>query len=316
MRRNVEKAVKLYSGDKPFGLFVSKLGQNIKSMNRVYADISDVFQAAGISNFAALPDEPARKARFAALFKDFQLYLDAAKIQGFTWYKDEYTLKDDDTKEVVKVDLDERTYLTLVQRYKELFPVVPPVDPPVSPEDVPYDLEGYITEINTGLIDANYMNANFTKWLKQLQEGASKEEIERTLNELHKSFASMTQEEQKYANLFLHDVESGEVQVEEGKTLKDYITEYQVNAKNDQIHRFAVAVGVDEEKLRAIMAIHATESTINEYGRFDALKASVDMKIAKQYFEAVEGKPLPSFKITIKLDELLRKFIFADGFEV
>lgn len=316
MRRNVEKAVKLYSGDKPFGLFVSKLGQNIKSMNRVYADISDVFQAAGISNFAALPDEPARKARFAALFKDFQLYLDAAKIQGFTWYKDEYTLKDDDTKEVVKVDLDERTYLTLVQRYKELFPVVPPVDPPVSPEDVPYDLEGYITEINTGLIDANYMNANFTKWLKQLQEGASKEEIERTLNELHKSFASMTQEEQKYANLFLHDVESGEVQVEEGKTLKDYITEYQVNAKNDQIHRFAMAVGVDEEKLRAIMAIHATESTINEYGRFDALKASVDMKIAKQYFEAVEGKHLPSFKITIKLDELLRKFIFADGFEV
>ena len=316
MRRNVENAVKLYSGDKPFGLFVSKLGQNIKSMNRVYADISDVFQAAGISDFAALPDEPARKARFAALFKDFQLYLDAAKIQGFTWYKDEYTLKDDDTQEVVKVSLDERTYLTLVQRYKELFPVVPPVDPPVSPEDVPYDLEGYITEINTGLIDANYMNANFTKWLKQLQEGASKEEIERTLNELHKSFASMSQEEQKYANLFLHDVESGEVQVEEGKTLKDYITEYQVNAKNDQIHRFAVAVGVDEEKLRAIMAIHATESTINEYGRFDALKASVDMKIAKQYFEAVEGKPLPFFKITIKLDELLRKFIFADGFEV
>lgn len=316
MKRNIRSAVKLYSGDKPLGLFVSKLGQNIKSMNRVYADISDVFQAAGISDFAALPDEPARKARFAALFKDFQLYLDAAKIQGFTWYKDEYTLKDDDTQEVVKVNLDERTYLTLVQRYKELFPVVPPVDPPVSPEDVPYDLEGYITEINTGLIDASYMNANFTKWLKQLQEGASKEEIERTLNELHKSFASMTQEEQKYANLFLHDVESGEVQVEEGKTLKDYITEYQVNAKNDQIHRFAVAVGVDEEKLRAIMAIHATESTINEYGRFDALKASVDMKIAKQYFEAVEGRTLPTFKVNIKLDELLRKFIFADGFEV
>lgn len=316
MKRNIRSAVKLYSGDKPLGLFVSKLGQNIKSMNRVYADISDVFQAAGISDFAALPDEPARKARFAALFKDFQLYLDAAKIQGFTWYKDEYTLKDDDTQEVVKVNLDERTYLTLVQRYKELFPVVPPVDPPVSPEDVPYDLEGYITEINTGLIDASYMNANFTKWLKQLQEGASKEEIERTLNELHKSFASMTQEEQKYANLFLHDVESGEVQVEEGKTLKDYITEYQVNAKNDQIHRFAVAVGVDEEKLRAIMAIHATESTINEYGRFDALKASVDMKTAKQYFEAVEGRTLPTFKVNIKLDKLLRKFIFADGFEV
>lgn len=45
MKRNIRSAVKLYSGDKPLGLFVSKLGQNIKSMNRVYADISDVFQA-------------------------------------------------------------------------------------------------------------------------------------------------------------------------------------------------------------------------------------------------------------------------------
>ena len=77
-----------------------------------------------------------------------------------------------------------------------------------------------------------------------------------------------------------------------------------------------MAVGVDEEKLRAIMAIHATEATINEYGRFDALKASVDMKTAKQHFEAVEGRTLPTFKVNIKLDELLRKFIFADGFEV
>lgn len=313
MKRNIRSAVKLYSGDKPLGLFVDKLEENIQSMNEVYQDIFELYETAGVKNFEKLPEEKAAKARFALLFKVFEAYLEAAKVQGFTWKKTEYFFKrEDDTQTSVTVALDERTYLTLVQRYKEL------VSPPGGPvdDDVPYDIEGYITEINTGAIDADYMNVNFTKWRKQLQEGASKEEIEQTLNELHKSFASMTQEEQKYANLFLHDVESGEVQVEEGKTLKDYITEYQVNAKNDQIHRFAVAVGVDEKKLRAIMAIHATEATINEYGRFDALKASVDMKIAKQYFEAVEGKALPAFKVNIKLDELLRKFIFADGFEV
>ena len=149
-----------------------------------------------------------------------------------------------------------------------------------------------------------------------MQEGASKDAIEQTLNELHKSFASMTQEEQKYANLFLHDVESGNVQVEEGKTLKDYITEYQVNAKNDQIHRFAVAVGVNEDKLRALMALHVTEGNINEFGRFDDLKASVDLTIAKKYFEEQEGKRVPNFMLPIKVDELLRKFILADGFEV
>lgn len=312
MKRNIRSAVKLYSGDKPLGLFVDKLEENIQSMNKVYQDIFELYETAGVKNFEKLPEEKAAKARFALLFKGFEAYLEAAKVQGFAWKKSEYFFKrEDDTQTSVTVALDERTYLTLVQRYKELV-----TTDAVSGDDVPYDIEGYITEINTDAIDADYMNANFTKWRKQLQEGASKEEIEQTLNELHKSFASMTQEEQKYANLFLHDVESGEVQVEEGKTLRDYITEYQTNAKNDQIHRFAIAVGVNEDSLRAIMAIHPTEATINEYGRFDALKASVDIKIAQQYFESAEGKPIPTFKINIKLDELLRKFIFAGGFEI
>lgn len=312
MRRNIKSAVKLYSGDKPLGLFVDKLEENILSMNEVYQDIFGLYRLAGVENFQKLPEEKAAKARFALLFKVFSLYLEAAKVQGFTWRKSEYFFKHDDgTQSVVEVALDEQTYLTLVQRYKEL--VIGPVD---SGDDVPYDIEGYITEINTGAIDADYMNANFTKWRKQLQEGASKEEIEQTLNELHKSFASMTQEEQKYANLFLHDVESGEIKVEEGKTLKDYITEYQVNAKNDQIHRFAVAIGANEEKLRAIMALHVTEATINEFGRFDDLKASIDPAVAKLYFEQVEGKRVPGYMLAIKVDELLRRFILADGFEV
>ncbi len=236
MKRNIRSAVKLYSGDKPLGLFVDKLEENIQSMNEVYQDIFELYETSGVKNFEKLPEEKAAKARFALLFKVFEAYLEAAKVQGFAWKKTEYFFKrEDDAQTSVTVALDERTYLTLVQRYKEL------VSPPGGPvdDDVPYDIEGYITEINTGAIDTDYMNVNFTKWRKQLQEGASKEEIEQTLNELHKSFASMTQEEQKYASLFLHDVESGEVQVEEGKTLKDYITEYQVNAKNDQIHRFA-----------------------------------------------------------------------------
>ena len=312
MERNIKSAVKLYSGDKPLGLFVDKLEDNILSMNDVYRDIFDLYETAGVKNFEKLPEEKAAKARFALLFKVFEAYLEAAKVQGFTWKKTEYFFKhEDDVQTSVTVALDERTYLTLLQRYKEL------ASARVEPgEDVPYDIEGYITEINTGAIDADYMNANFTKWRKQLQEGASKEEIEQTLNELHKSFASMTQEEQKYANLFLHDVESGDVKVEEGKTLKDYITEYQVNAKNAQIHRFAVVVGVDENKLREIMSLHVTEANINEFGRFDDLKANVNLTIAKKYFEELEGKRVPIFMLSIKVDELLRRFILADGFEV
>ena len=49
------------------------------------------------------------------------------------------------------VFFDETTYLILVQRYKEI-----PGGDPVGPggDDVPYDLVGYITEIDTGRIDS------------------------------------------------------------------------------------------------------------------------------------------------------------------
>ena len=149
-----------------------------------------------------------------------------------------------------------------------------------------------------------------------MQSDAPQEVIEQTLNELHKTFASLSQEEQKFATIFLRDVERGDAKIEEGKTLQDYIAEYQVNAKNDQIHRFAIAIGVDEEKLRAIMALHVTEGNINEYGRFNALVDTVDKAVAKKYFETLEGHPVPSFKLSMKINAILREFILKDGFEV
>src|SRR5699024_5274621 len=97
----------------------------------------------------------------------------------------------------------------------------------------PFDIDGYLTEIDTGKIDTNYMNSRFEKYLRDLrQENIDPEEIQKTLNELHKSFASLSQEEQKFANIFLHDVERGEAGLVEGKSFRDYITEYQLSAKN------------------------------------------------------------------------------------
>lgn len=311
MKRNIDSAVKLYSGDKPLGLFADRLEGNLNSINAVYQDIFDLYEAERIANFERLPDTREGKAKFALLFKILNAYLEAAKVQGFVWSKNEYHFKHDDGEAVtVLVALDERIYLTLLQRYKELSRSTTPGD------DAPFEIEGYITEINTGVIDAEYMNSRFEKYLKALQSDAPAEVIEQTLNELHKTFASLSQEEQKFANIFLRDVERGDAKIEEGKTLQDYIAEYQVNAKNDQIHRFAAALGVDEVKLRAIMALHVTESNINEYGRFNALVETVDKAVAKHYFETTEGQPVPSFKLSMKINATLRKFIISDGFEV
>ena len=239
-------------------------------------------------------------------------YLNAARLQGFHWKKSEYEFKNEDgTKTKVEMVFDERTYNILLQRYKEI------QRGGGGGEDVPFEIESYITEINTGTIDSDYMNERFEKYRKLLQDPSTPQEvIEQTLNELHKTFASLSQEEQKYAAIFLGDVERGDVVFEEGKTLKDYITGYQTRAKDDQIHRFAVAIGVSEEKLRNIMGLHVTDANINEFGRFDALMQTVDKSVAKKYFEQLERKIIPMPRVQIKVDALLRKFILSDGFEI
>ena len=311
MERNINAAVKLYSGDKPLGLFVQHLAENLKMMNELYEDISELFSNAGIENFEKLPSDISVCRKFAKDFKELNSYLEAAKIQGFKWEVTSYT--DDNTGENIEMAFDEKTYLVLVLRYKELSGG----GGGGTGDDVPYDLVGYITEIDTGLIDADYMNSRFEKYLKLLNlEGASAEAVEQAETELHKTFATLYQEEQKYANIFLHDIQRGDVAITEGKTLRDYITEYLSKAKDDQIHRVAVALGVDELKLRTIMSLRLNSTNINEFGRYDDLKKTVNKAKAKEYFEKIEGTKIIPPKVNVKVDNLLREFILGGGFEI
>lgn len=318
MEQNVSKAVKLYSGDRPIGLFVEKLSYNLGKLNAVFDDIAYLFKNAGIPDFEKLPADGTVRAKFASLFRDFNGYLEAAKIQGFRWDKHTYSFKDEESGNTIEIamEFDENAFLILAQRYKELS-AASPDDPGSQDIDIPYDLVGYLTEIDTGVIDADYMNSRFDKYLKLIrQEGSSEESIEQAKAELHKTFAALTQEEQKYANIFLHDIERGDVIAEDGKTLRDYITEYQFRAKDDQIHRFATIFGLDEDKLRNMMGLNLNEATINEFGRFDELKKSVDKTKAKAFFEAYEQTKLIPPKVNMKTDQLLRQFILTGGFEV
>lgn len=311
MERNINAAVKLYSGDRPLGLFVQHLIDNLKQMNELFESIIDLFADSGIENFEKLPDDTSACRKFAKDFNEFNSYLEAAKIQGFKWNVLSYV--DEETGEVIDVTIDENTYLILVLRYKELTGG----GGGTGGDDVPYDLAGYITEIDTGLIDADYMNSKFDKYIKLLSvEGTTKEAIEQAETELHKTFATLSQEEQKYANIFLHDIQRGDVKVAEGKSLRDYINEYLSKARNDQIHRISVAIGVDENMLRNVMGLKLNENNLNEFGRYDELKKTVDKAKAKEYFEKVEGTKIIPPKVNVKVDKLLRDFIINGGYEI
>lgn len=320
MKAYIDEAVKTYSGDKPTVLFVEKLPYNLKKLNVIYMDISEVFKSSGVSDFTKLPNDHAEKAKFAQLFKDFNHHLDAAKLQGFNWEQDIYTFNDEETglNETIKLDFGSNDFMALVQRYKELSNGNDDENGNGGSDgdDVPFDLVGYITEIDTVRIDAAYMNSRFEKYLKNLhQADITEEQLQASLDELHKSFATLTQDEQKYAEIFLHDVQRGEVVVEDGKTLRDYITEYQYKAKNDQIHSFAVAFGLDEDLLKNMMQLNLTEANIDEFGRFDKLKQSVNKAAAKAFLEKIEGKVIIPPKVNMKVDKILRKFILTGGFD-
>lgn len=313
MEKNIEAAVKLYSGDRPFGLFAQRLPDNLNSMNYIFGQIKGLFEQAGVMNFEKLPKDDRERRKFAILFRELNDYLDAAKVQGFTWDKLEYSFKGSDEDDIV-LDIDETTYLILAKRYKELFQ---PGGDDSNGGDIPYDIDGYLTTIDTEKIDSDYMNSRFEKYIKLLYaDDATAEELENAENELHKTFATLSQEEQKFANIFLHDIQSGDVKVEQGRSLRDYITEYLAKAKDDQIHRIASILGIDEQKLRVMMTVKITDSNINEFGRFDALKSTADKQKAKTYFETVSGKKVPIPMVNVKIDKLLRDFIIQGGYDI
>ena len=337
MERNIEKAIKLYSGDKPFQLYVPKLYENISQMNYYYKQLEDLFELEGIENFTTLPKDNESKRKYVKLYNEFNKYLCAARIQGYIpkdlnevniISKKEEILDNEDLSTNEKEELSQEIYEdnmilhspitqssldALLQRYKD-----------ASKEtnvngntEIPYDIDGSLIEIDDGKIDDDYINSKFTKYLKILkQDNRSQEEIELALNNLHKSFASLPQDKQKYANMLIHDIESGDLIIDDNKSFMDYVTQYESNAENDQIKKLSVAFGIDENKLRNLMKLSITAHNLNEYGRFDELLKTINIEQARESLQKIYNKEIAIWEANIKVADILRKFILQGGFDL
>ena len=95
--------------------------------------------------------------------------------------------------------------------------------------------------------------------------------------------------------------------------VKDIVDNWLILSQGSKFHAI---FATDELMLRKLMAQHVTEDNINEFGRFDALKATVDKTRAKAYFEAITGLKLPVPKVNIRVDNLLRDFILKGGYDI
>lgn len=298
MQRNIERAVKLYSGDRPMGLFVDNLDKVIDKMNVCFADIADIFKWAGLEDFSKNPDDTTSCAKFVKLFNQLNEHLQAARLLGFSWEKLSYdVVQEDDSVITATLNFDQETYDKLLARYKDLFKESSGNGG--GSDDVPFDLRSHINEIETDKIDQNYMNARFEKWLKTIggiEEAAA-------LEELHHSFATLSKEDQKFAELFLHDVQSGDIKLDPNLALSDYITTYKQKDANDKVLKIIKDLGLDGDLLRALLARKYTSENL-DLGRLNDLKETVDREKAKVYFNEER-----IFYLNIRIDEFLRELI-------
>ncbi len=306
MERNIVEAVEAYSGNIPTGLFVDKLPNNIRNINHTFGQIELLFKNEGIDNFEKLPDGNAAKAKFAKLFKELSSYLDAALIQGFTWDKSTYLNENGDELVVL---FNHEDYLKLLARYKELSRG----RGETSFEDAPFDIDIRITEQDSEKIDSDYMNGRFNKYLKLLTDGSSDEILENILKELHSSFSMLSQEEQKYANIFLHDIQSGNAKLDANKPFKEYILDMLKKVENNKIERLIKILDCSEPLLRELYDKGVTEENILEHGVFDELKASVNTVNAMEFFKSSYKDNFIKKRLSMYIDEYLRYFLLNNG---
>ena len=305
MEKNIEDALELYV-DQPLGVFVDKLEQNLKTINGLFLHIRDIFYANKIMNFEKLPDGRVDRNMFAKDFSTMTRMIESVKLQGFLWEKSEYVFEHETRITKVRMEFDEQTYQILLMRYRELFG---PIEPGKE-RDFDYPEDSYITEIGTGKIDADYINSKFQKFIKQLYaEGPGSEQTKAALKELHKTFATLSQKDQRTAIIILHDIQRGDLRPEPGKTLHDYINEYQLKELYRQMKILHEATGVDYEKLKDIMTSGVTEDNYNEYERFTELRKSADKTKTITFIEMVEGETVSPPFMMVKWSALLKEFI-------
>lgn len=305
MEKNAEEALQLYAEAGYQDVYVPSLGQNIIGMNNDYQSIIKLFEKNGIENFSRLPDNQGDIKLFADLFNNISNNYYRSIPQLFTWTKRTYITEDAGE---VTVDLDERTYEILHQRYSEIPRTVQPGG------DMIYDIKAFLTEVSSNEINRAFMESQFAEVLKDLSNGAKPEEIKALLDDLKSSFAELPAEDQITAEAILEDIYSGALKdFDEGKTLAEYIEIYKRNTLKANIKVFSEAFGFDKDKLARIMVFHLKEEKLYEGGLFDQIMETLDRAKSKETMEKLEDCTIRPHRVVQKAEGYLKKFILSGG---
>lgn len=172
------------------------------------------------------------------------------------------------------------------------------------------EYRGFATETGAGTIDAEYINSKFIKFVKNLYtSGPGSEHVKAAEAELHNAFASLSQRDQRTAQRILHDIESGDLRLSPGKTIYDYIKDYQKRECDQQVYTLAEATGLNLNMLKDLVSSDVTAQNLNDLGRFDALVQTVDKVKAVDFLKKVTGQDTPRRFVIPNISSILRHFI-------
>lgn len=306
MKKNMDDAFALFARKREDGIFANKLPSNVENMNQIFEQIQDIFVANGILDMSRLPEDESTQARIAQLTRKFQESYTSARLQGFDWNK--VIVSDEIGKGDIEVKVTEKEYLTLLMRCNEMAKRGKERNRAGA---FAYDIGVNLSAIQNEKITAEYLDRKFKIWTDYRNgKNPIKEREEELLKELEKNLSTLSEDDQNLAREIIRDIETGRLEVEEGKTFRDYIASYGESRKNREIRDPVEKLGVDEEKLRDL--VMNKPKYYKEGGRAVALENSIDDKLARKYYQRVHHREGTNLQAIRYAKKVLKEFIMYD----
>ena len=306
MKKNMDDAFALFARKREDGIFANKLPSNVENMNQIFEQIQDIFVANGILDMSRLPEDESTQARIAQLTRKFQESYTSARLQGFDWNK--VVVSDEVGKGDIEVKVTEKEYLTLLMRCNEMAKRGKERNRAGA---FAYDIGVNLSAIQNEKITAEYLDRKFKIWTDYRNgKNPIKEREEELLKELEKNLSTLSEDDQNLAREIIRDIETGRLEVEEGKTFRDYIASYGESRKNREIRDVVEKLGVDEEKLRDL--VMNKPKYYKEGGRAIALENSIDDKLARIYYQRVHHREDTNLQVIRYAKKVLKEFIMYD----
>lgn len=306
MKKNMDDAFALFARKREDGIFANKLPSNVENMNQIFEQIQDIFVANGILDMSRLPEDESTQARIAQLTRKFQESYTSARLQGFDWNK--VIVSDEIGKGGIEVKVTEKEYLTLLMRCNEMAKRGKERNRAGA---FAYDIGVNLSAIQNEKITAEYLDRKFKIWTDYRNgKNPIKEREEELLKELEKNLSTLSEDDQNLAREIIRDIETGRLEVEEGKTFRDYIASYGESRKNREIRDAVEALGVDEEKLRDLVMNKPKD--YKEGGRAVALENSIDDERARTYYQRVNHREDTNLQVRLYAKKVLKEFIMYD----